>query len=54
MTFIFSLPDVLGTIKLGDVVAPVAKWIPLASQSLGWVIPALVTFVLVNLFQKPK
>jgi len=52
VTFIFSLPDVLGTINLGHLVAPIAKWIPLASQSLGWVIPALVTFVLVNVFDK--
>jgi LIVCS family branched-chain amino acid:cation transporter len=49
VTFIFSLPDVLGTINLGHLVVPIAKWIPLASQSLGWVIPALVTFILVNL-----
>lgn len=49
VTFLFSLPDVFGTVELGHLVAPIANWIPLASKSLGWVIPALVTFVLVNL-----
>jgi len=30
---------------------PIIKTIPLAQQNLGWVLPALATFILVNVFQ---
>tara|TARA_R110002073_G_scaffold123234_2_gene266885 strand:+ start:70926 stop:72212 length:1287 start_codon:yes stop_codon:yes gene_type:complete len=49
ITFLFSIPDFLGSLKLGGILEPVVKWIPLSSQSLGWVLPALMTFVLLNL-----
>lgn len=48
-TVIFSIPDFLGTIGMGDILSSVTPWIPLSSQSLGWVIPAVLTFVLLNL-----
>lgn len=54
VTFIFSIPDFLGTIQMGHMVESITPWIPLSSQSLGWVIPATVAFVLLNLFQKSK
>lgn len=49
VTFLFSIPDFLGSLKLGEVLEPIVKWIPLSSQSLGWILPALLTFVLLNL-----
>jgi len=49
VTFIFSIPDFLGTIGLGGALQSVTEWIPLASQSLGWVIPAIFVFLLLNL-----
>jgi len=52
VTFIFSIPDFLGTIQMGHLMKPIAEWIPLSSQSLGWVIPAVVTFILMNVFSK--
>ena len=49
VTFIFSIPDFLGTIGLGGVLQPITEWVPLASKSLGWVLPAIFTFLLLNL-----
>jgi len=49
-TILFSLPDLLGTIGLADIVAGVKPYIPLSQFSLGWVLPALVVFVLGNTF----
>ncbi|PIB28651.1 branched-chain amino acid transport system II carrier protein [Maribacter sp. 4G9] len=45
-TIVFSVPDFLGTI--GSPLAPnggILKWIPLQQYSLGWVLPALVAFI---------
>ncbi|GAA4889639.1 branched-chain amino acid transport system II carrier protein [Flaviramulus aquimarinus] len=52
--FIFSIPDFLGFMVPVENVAPVKAIIPFANQNLGWVLPALLTFVLVNLFKKKK
>jgi len=51
-TFLFSIPDFLNTLGIGDFLKPISEWIPLSSQSLGWVIPAVIIFVLLNLFQR--
>ena len=53
-TFVFSIPDFLGTLNLGHWVESITPWIPLSSQSLGWVIPAALTFLLLNLLQGKK
>lgn len=53
-TFLFSIPDFLESIKMGHLVESVASYIPLSSQGLGWVIPALAVFVLINIFQFVK
>ena len=52
IAFIFSIPDFLNTLGIGDFLKPISEWIPLSSQSLGWVIPAVIIFVLLNLFQR--
>jgi len=54
VTFIFSIPDFLGTIKLGEIVKPVVEIIPLAKHSLGWVLPALLAFVISSIVQSLK
>jgi LIVCS family branched-chain amino acid:cation transporter len=41
VTFIFSIPDVVGFISPSDGLAKITQYIPLAQQSLGWVLPAL-------------
>tara|TARA_R110000868_G_scaffold93810_4_gene259427 strand:- start:90 stop:1361 length:1272 start_codon:yes stop_codon:yes gene_type:complete len=53
-TIIFSVPDFLGS--LGDL-APhkeVFAWIPLSEYRLGWVLPAVVVFVISNLVKKGR
>ncbi len=49
-TFIFSIPDFLGYIIPKESLQGVKEIIPLSQYSLGWVLPALVTFILVNCF----
>ena len=51
-TILFSLPDFLGTVGLGEVIAGVQSYIPLSKFSMGWVLPALVVFVGSNLVGK--
>ena len=48
-TILFSIPDFLGTIGLGDQTEGIRNWIPLSDFSMGWVLPAFVVFVLTNL-----
>ena len=49
VTFIFSIPDVIGFISPSEGLAKITKYIPLAQESLGWVLPALVTCLAVGL-----
>ncbi|MBC8767500.1 branched-chain amino acid transport system II carrier protein [Arenibacter sp. BSSL-BM3] len=51
-TFIFSVPDFFGS--LGDL-APnknIFSWIPLSEYQVGWVLPAMATFVISNVIEK--
>jgi len=52
VTFIFSIPDVVGFISPSDGLAKITQYIPLAQQSLGWVLPALVACLGVGIFGK--
>ncbi len=52
-TFIFSIPDVIGFISPSEDLKTVVSYIPFAEHSLGWVLPALVVFCILNLV-KPK
>ncbi|MBC3845897.1 branched-chain amino acid transport system II carrier protein [Winogradskyella echinorum] len=54
VTFIFSIPDVIGFLSPSEGLKTVTSYIPFASQSLGWVLPALVVFVLTSLLQLNK
>ena len=49
VTFIFSIPDFLGFIIPRENLTGIKSIIPLAENSLGWVLPALLTFALLNL-----
>ncbi|WP_350284186.1 branched-chain amino acid transport system II carrier protein [uncultured Croceitalea sp.] len=53
-TVIFSIPDFLGSIGLGEDISTFTNWIPLSAFHMGWVLPALVAFVTVNVFEKSK
>ncbi len=52
VTFIFSLPDVLAFIIPKAHVRPIIDLIPLAEYHLGWIIPAIISFVAVNVYEK--
>jgi LIVCS family branched-chain amino acid:cation transporter len=49
VTFIFSIPDFLGYLVEAEWLTSIKELIPLANQKLGWVLPALIAFVIVNL-----
>ena len=49
VTFIFSIPDFLGFIIPRENLVGIKNIIPLANSSLGWVIPACLVFVGLNL-----
>ncbi|WP_420321038.1 branched-chain amino acid transport system II carrier protein [Flagellimonas sp.] len=48
-TILFSIPDFLGSIGYGDTITSFTSWIPLREYHMGWVLPALVVFVVRNI-----
>ncbi|MDD7915602.1 branched-chain amino acid transport system II carrier protein [Polaribacter ponticola] len=54
VTFIFSITDFLGFIVPRESLTGIKSIIPLAEHSLGWVLPALLVFVFINLVVKKK
>lgn len=52
VTFLFSIPDFLGVILPEENWGVIKNYIPLAYQNMGWILPALLTFVLLNFLQK--
>ncbi|MDP5157438.1 MAG: branched-chain amino acid transport system II carrier protein [Flaviramulus sp.] len=54
IAFIFSIPDFLGFVFPTNNLENLKSLIPLANQNLGWVLPAFLTFILVNIFEKFK
>ncbi|SOU85736.1 branched-chain amino acid transport system II carrier protein [Tenacibaculum dicentrarchi] len=54
ITLIFSIPDVLDFIIDKEHLAPIKNFIPLATHNLGWVLPAIISFIIANIFQMKK
>ena len=54
IAFIFSIPDFLGFLITVEKLEPLKAIIPLANQNLGWILPAIATFVFVNLYERSK
>ena len=54
ITFLFSIPDIWKFIRPNIYVDSLIDIIPFAKQSLGWVLPAIITFVLVNIVKKKE
>jgi LIVCS family branched-chain amino acid:cation transporter len=56
VTILFSIPDFLPFIASEAIVTPIKELVPFSKNSLGWVLPALISFVLTNAFirLKPK
>ncbi|WP_282079985.1 branched-chain amino acid transport system II carrier protein [Aquimarina algiphila] len=50
VTILFSIPDFLGSIGLSDLVSSLLKILPLGVYSLTWLLPALTTLVIMNVF----
>ena len=51
VTFIFSIPDFLALFVAEGTLHPINGYIPLSKYSLGWVLPALVAFIMVIVVQ---
>ena len=49
-TLVFSIPDFLGSLNLGHLLDPITQWIPFSTQSLGWVLPAFIVFIFLNVY----
>lgn len=54
VTLLFSIPDFLGSIGLGNVIAGHTEWIPLSRFQMGWVLPALVALIVGNALNSIK
>jgi LIVCS family branched-chain amino acid:cation transporter len=52
VTFIFSIPDFLGFVIPRENLIGIKNLIPLANSSLGWVLPAFLVFIGLNLVNK--
>ena len=51
VTFLFSIPDFLKFIINPENLKGVQSYIPLSEHSLGWLLPAFLVFILVNVFR---
>ena len=52
VTFIFSIPDVIGFITPSNGLTQITQYIPLAEHSLGWIIPATATCIIASVLTK--
>jgi len=53
-TFLFSIPDFLGFLIETEWLNRLKEIIPLANQNLGWVLPAVIAFIISNLIGAKK
>ena len=54
ITILFSIPDFLGSVGLGEAIQPFTSWIPLNQHQMGWVLPALTTFLITAVYNELK
>ncbi|WP_047787960.1 branched-chain amino acid transport system II carrier protein [Tenacibaculum mesophilum] len=54
VTFLFSIPDFLGFIINPNYLVEIKNNIPFANHNLGWVLPAILSFVFSNLIKSKK
>lgn len=47
-TILFSAPDFWASVGFADAVRPIQEYIPFGTVSLGWLLPALLTFIVMN------
>lgn len=53
-TILFSIPDFMGSLGFGESMAPIKNWVPLSAYHMGWVVPALVVFIICTVFSKKQ
>ncbi|MCX2718623.1 branched-chain amino acid transport system II carrier protein [Lentiprolixibacter aurantiacus] len=51
-TVVFSIPDFLSSLGVSGLTNTIAGYIPFAAVNLGWSLPALAVFLIVNLLHK--
>jgi len=54
ITLIFSIPDFLQSISLFDGQTKMMQWLPLGQYHMGWLLPAIVVFLITNVSQLKK
>ena len=54
ITFVFSIPDFLQSFLTQGSLDGIKKWIPFADQGMGWILPGLLVFIGVNIFEYYK
>ena len=54
ITFVFSVPDFLQFFMTQGSLDGIKKWIPFADQGMGWILPGLLVFIGVNIFEYYK
>jgi LIVCS family branched-chain amino acid:cation transporter len=54
VTFLFSIPDVIGFVKPSENLKMLTDYIPLANHSLGWVLPSLLVFIITTFIKSKK
>lgn len=53
-TILFSIPDFIGSLGFGESMALIKNWVPLSAYHMGWVVPALVVFIICTVFSKKQ
>ncbi|MBZ0327650.1 MAG: branched-chain amino acid transport system II carrier protein [Altibacter sp.] len=51
VAILFSIPDFLEVLISEETVTAIKNWIPFSKNSLGWVLPALLTFAVANMIR---
>lgn len=54
VTFLCSIPDFLGAIFSEINLNFIKNYLPFSNQNLGWILPSIVTFVLLNIFFRKR
>ena len=54
VTILFSLPDFLSSIGVVEFTKPIQEFLPFGTVTLGWLLPAIFTFIIVNLIDFKK
>ncbi|AKA35069.1 branched-chain amino acid transport system II carrier protein [Flagellimonas lutaonensis] len=53
-TILFSIPDFFVSLGFEEGMGSIKNWIPLSAFHMGWVVPALVVFIICNVFLKKQ